>query len=110
MLQSAWLFIGLIAILTTGIAVSTRTRFVGVYEQSNSVAITSGIAGFISWMYLAYGSLDVVIVGDSVTYSFSMPAVTIFAIMMGIIPGLIALTGPANLIESRVRNPNSRDI
>lgn len=100
MLESAWLFIGLVAILATALTVIT---------SDDGTAIMAGVVGFITWGFFAFGSLDVRVVGDAVTYSFSMPAVTIFAVMMAMGPGYIALTGPIEII-ARADNPTTDEI
>lgn len=101
MLESAWLFIGLISAIATSGAVLTN---------DDALAIVLGIMGFFSWGAWTYGSLDVRVVGDSVTYSFTMPSVTLFGIIMLILPLYIALTGPIEAINSRVRNTQQEDV
>jgi len=100
MLQSAWLFIGACAVIATGVAVVTN---------DDGVAIVSGIVGFMSWGFWTYGTLNVVVVGDSVTYTFQLPAVTYFGVMMALIPGFIALTGPTQIIN-RARKPQTEEL
>lgn len=100
MLESAWIFIGVVAILATGAAVATT---------DDGVAIMAGVLGFITWGVWTYGSLDLRVVGDSVTYSFSMPSVTILGIALALIPGYIALTGPTEIIN-RHRQPDTEEL
>jgi len=100
MLESAWLFIGAVAVLVTAAAVLTT---------DDGVAIMAGVVGFILWGMWTWGSLDVRVVGDSVTYSFTMPGVTFVGIMLALIPGFIALTGPID-IAKRARTPEADDI
>jgi len=100
MLQSAWLFIGVAAIIWTGIA---------VYTSDDAAAILFGILGFVTWGAWTYGSLKITVVGDSVTYQFTMPAVTFVGICFALVPAFIALTGPINII-GRHDNPNPREI
>lgn len=99
MLQSAWLLIALIALSTTAVAVSTKSKGAAIWPNDDGVAIMSGVVGFISWGMVAFGAFDIRVVGDSVTYTFTMPYVAIFAVMMALIPGYIALTGPATIIR-----------
>lgn len=110
MLESAWHFVGVVAILATGIAVSTKTAVAGAYPNDDGIAIFSGIVGFLSWGTWTYGTLAVDIVtntGSTVTQS--MPALTYFGIAMALVPGYIALTGPAEII-SRYRDPQTKDV
>lgn len=99
MLQSAWLMITFVALCSTAVAVSTKTKGAALFPNDDGVAIYSGVVGFIAWGFVAYGSLDLTVVGDSVVHSFSMPEVTIFAVMMAIVPGFIALTGPVDIVR-----------
>lgn len=95
MLESTWLFIGTTALLATAFAVSTQTRMSRLYDRyADPIAMVGGVMAAISWGMLAYGSLDVEVVGDSVTYSFGQPAVTFWCLMMALPPLYVALTGP----------------
>lgn len=100
MLESAWLFIGVCAILATGLA---------LYTNDNGVAMMMGVLGFVTWGVWTFGTLDVTVVGDSTTYSFTMPAVTILGIVLALVPGFIALTGPIDLI-GRARRPEIDEV
>jgi len=110
LLESAWLFIGFVALCVTGVAVLTQTRGVALIPQDDAVAIVSGTVGFVSWAIWAYGAFDVRVVGDSVTYSFTMSPVAIFGVMMALIPAYVALTGPAEIIASRYKDPDAGEI
>jgi len=110
MLESAWLFTGVTAVLVTTVAVLTQTQGAALIPNDDGVAIISGVLGFISWGVFAFGALDVRVVGDSVTYSFGMPSIAIFATIMGLVPGYVALTGPAEIIASRYRNPSTDEL
>lgn len=95
MLESTWLTIAATAILTTVFAASTQTRVSGLYDEyADPIAMVGGLLGVASWGMLAYGSLDLRVVGDSVTYSFSQPGVTVWCLMMAVVPLYVALTGP----------------
>ena len=110
MLQSAWLFAGVVAVLSTGVAISTQTQTVAKGPSSDGLAIMSGIAGFISWGITAFGSLNVeVVTQDGSVTSFALPEVTLLCVMFALIPGYIALTGPADII-ARSREPQSREV
>lgn len=100
MLQSAWLFIGGLAVLTSAAAMLT---------QDDGQAIVVGVLGFISWGVFAYGSLDVRVVGDSVTYSFGEPAITVLAVAFSLLPAYVALTGPTELV-GRARDADPQDL
>jgi expansin (peptidoglycan-binding protein) len=111
MLESAWLFVGTVAILSTGVALSTKTEVAGLYGSDDGIAIFSGIVGFLSWGVWSYGALNLELVtntGEIVT--MAIPEVTYFGVAMALIPGYIALTGPAETISSRYRDTEAKDI
>lgn len=95
MIWVAWLFIGVVAILTTGATLAT---------DDDGAAILLGIAGFASWGMVAYGSFDVTMLSGGSEFSYTMPAVTIFAVGLSLIPLYIALTGPIDLV-TRATDP-----
>lgn len=100
MLESTYLFIGATALVATAFAVSTQTQAAAWYDQyADPIAMVGGLLGFFSWAMLAYGSLNVEVVGDAVTYSFSMPAVTFWCLGMAIPPLYVALTGPFEVVK-----------
>lgn len=110
MLESAWLFTGVVAVLTTGVALSTQTPTVAQNPQADGIAIMSGIAGFISWGIVAFGSLNIeVVTQDGTVEVFALPEIALLAVMFALAPGYIALTGPADII-ARSRDPSSRDV
>lgn len=110
MLESAWLMVGFIALVATGVAVTTKTQGAALFPNDDAVAIYSGLIGFVSWAIWTYGSLNVIVVGDAVTYSFSMPAVTFFGLAMSTIPGFIALTGPVSIARRAMDKPTAEDV
>jgi len=102
MLESTWLFLGTLATLSTLAAVLIPARL-------DTIAIVAGVVGFILWGMVAYGALNLVVVGDAVTYTFSMPPVTVVTAMISLLPGYVALTGPVDLI-AKARSPQAREI
>lgn len=99
MLESAWLFVGGLAVLAT---VGT------LLVQDDGLAIVAGVAGAVTWGVWTYGTLDIVVVGDSVTYTFTMPALTLLGVMFALVPSYVALTGPVELV-GRARNGASTE-
>lgn len=103
MLESAYLFVGFVAVLTTVLAASTQTRLAAGYgDYADPAAMVAGLLGTISWWMLAYGSLNVEVVGDSVTYTFSMAPITVWCLAFSIVPLIIALTGPLEVVKGAV--------
>lgn len=109
-LESTWLFIGLTALLMTAFAASTQTQAARLYSQyADPIAIVAGLLGTISWAMLAWGSLDVRVAAGGVTYSFTMPAVTIWCLAMAMVPLYVAVTGPLEVFK-RAENTSPEDI
>lgn len=92
MLESAWLFVGVLGAISSGISVMAQ-------EDEDELAMVFGTIGFVSWAIWSYGSLTVEVVGDGSVFEFAMPSLTFLGIAMALLPGYIALTGPIELIE-----------
>jgi len=88
------LFIGAVGVLLT---------FATVLTPDDGWAIVLGATGFVTWGLFAYSGLDIVVVTDATTYTFAEPVVVIFGLLMALIPGYVALTGPADIITSYAR-------
>ena len=89
MLLQAWLFIGVVALVASGVALMT---------SDDGLAVMTGILGFVTWGVWVFGSLNLSVVRDATVYTYSLPAVAIVGIAFAIIPGFIALTGPVEVI------------
>lgn len=91
MLESSWLFIGVVATLATSGAVLTSRE---------TIAMVLGAMGFISWGIWTYGTFEITVVDGGVTYAFTEPAVAVFGILMAMLPLYIVLTGPIELAKN----------
>lgn len=100
MLQSAWLFIGAIALIATISA---------VYTTQDGIAVISGVAGFLAWGVFTFGAFQVRVVTQCCVFTRTMPAAAILAVALSLIPAYIALTGPIELV-ARARNPDMEDV
>lgn len=69
-----------------------------------------GVIAFVGWGIVAYGSLNVEVVGGAVTYTYSMPYVAIFVAVFSLVPLYVALEGPAEAIGQRYSRPRTEDI
>lgn len=101
MIESVFLFVGAIGIISTIAAVLTR---------DNAVAIMAGVLGFITWGLWAFGAFNIETVtntGTIVTHSYAPLAY--FGILLALVPGYIALTGPVDIIN-RARQPDAKDL
>jgi len=111
MLQAAWLFVGLVALLSTGVAASTRTQAARLFPNSDGIAIFAGIIGFLSWGFWAFGCLNIEIAtNDGTLVTYQLPELAYLGVALALIPGYIALTGPANIITRSTDNPTTDDI
>jgi len=106
MLESAWLFIGLISLCVTGVAVLTQTQGAALIPNDDGVAIMSGTVGFVSWAIWTYGAFNIEVVTDNGVEAFTSTPVAIFGVLMALIPAYVALTGPAEIIASRYNKPD----
>jgi len=111
MLLSAWLFIGFVALSSTGVALSTQTTAATQMPADDGIAIISGVLGFLSWAMWSFGAFNIEIATDSgSTLSYTLPPVAILGIVLALLPGYIALTGPAEIIRRSVNNPDHREV
>lgn len=101
MWAGAWLFVGLVAILATGVA---------IFTDDDAVAIMFGVAGFVTWGVWTFGTLEISVVGGGdAPEMYQMPALTFLGVALALLPGYIALTGPIEVI-SRHRDTRMEDI
>jgi len=109
MILSAWLFVGAIAFVWTLVTVIAAAYADPRDRQGDAVAIIGGTLGTVLWGVWTYGTLEIVVVDSTTTYSFAHPELTILGIAMAMVPGYIALTGPIELIN-RAREPRTDEI
>lgn len=100
MLSTAWVMVGLVAILSTVGAVLT---------SDNGVAIVAGVVGFITWGIWSFGALDVTVVSSGGVETFSMPEIAFLGLMLALLPAYIALTGPVEIV-ARARSGDVDDL
>lgn len=58
----------------------------------------TSVLAFICYGVFTYGSLNVVVVGDSVTYQFQMPAVTMVGVALTVSSLFLVLSEPLDAI------------
>lgn len=100
MLLSAWLFVGVVALAASGVALAT---------SDDGLAVMTGILGFVTWGVWTFGALNLTVARDATVYTYSLPAVAIIGIAFALIPGFIALTGPVEVIGGW-RTVNQREV
>lgn len=106
MLESAWLFTGVIGILATA---STIYFAAANSPEDDAVVIASGAMGFITWGIWTYGTLNVEVVDGGAEFTFTMPELTLLGVALALIPGVLALTGPTEIV-SRYRDGDPREL
>jgi hypothetical protein len=109
MLESAWLFIGRIAFVWTLVTVAAAVYVDPVDTTGDALAMLGGVVGFVLWGVWTFGTLNIQVVAESVVYDFTHPELTILGVVLALVPGYIALTGPIELI-SRARDADVRDL
>ena len=100
MIVTAWIFVGVVAVLATGMALLT---------QDNGLAIMMGVLGFVSWGVWTFGSLNLQVVESTTIYQFSQPSVTMLGLALALVPGYIALTGPVEIVQ-RARRTRQEEV
>lgn len=109
MLESAWLFVGRIAMVWTILTVAAAVYVDPVDDTGDGLAIIGGVVGFVLWGIWTFGTLEIELVEGSSTYTFQHPELTILGVVLALVPGYIALTGPIELIN-RARQPTSDEL
>lgn len=109
MLESAWLFVGGVAFVWTLLTVIGAVVAAGRGETGDALATVAGVVGFVLWGVWSFGSLNIIVVGEVVTYHYAQPELALVGIVLALVPGYIALTGPIELI-SRWRETEPRDV
>lgn len=109
MLESAWLFVGRIAFGWTVLTLIGAVYFDADDDTGDGLAMIAGVVGFVLWGVWTFGTLEVEFVEGSTTYAFSHPSLTILGVVLALVPGYIAMTGPIELLN-RARQPSTDDI
>lgn len=109
MLESAFLFVGAIAFAWTLVTLLAATYATPAAGAGDGLATMAGVVGFVLWGVWTFGTLEIEVVADTTTYTFTHPELTFLGVALALVPGYIALTGPIELI-SRARNPSTDDI
>jgi len=108
MLESAWLFLGVLGTFWQLLSLGSMAAFSPEGDGSILQFFTSVLA-FICYGVFTYGSLNVVVVGDSVTYSFSMPSVTLVGLALTVSSLFLVLSEPINA-TGEYRGATQRDL
>jgi len=106
MLQSAWLFTGVLGVLATVASLLVSE------DSDDGLAIVTGIGGVVTWGVWTYGTINVEVVAhhNSHIHTFAMPELTLLGVMMALVPGYIALTGPVELVARASSNTRPEDV
>jgi len=106
-LESAWLLLGILGTFWQFLALGSMAYFSA--DDGSIFQFFTSVLAFICYGVFTYGSLNVVVVGDAVTYSFSMPAVTIVGLALTVSAVFLVLSEPVNAINA-YRNADVRDL
>lgn len=109
MLESAWLFVGRIAFLWTLVTLAGAVYVDGADKTGDTLATVAGSVGVVLWGVWTYASLGITVVDGTTTYRFEHPELVILGVVMALVPGYIALTGPIELFN-RYRQAGPEDL
>jgi hypothetical protein len=84
MIQSAWLFIGTVALLATAAAFRS---------EDNADATLFGAVGLVTWLVWAYGSLQIEVADGGVVFEFEAPAVALLGVVFAAPPAIVTILG-----------------
>lgn len=109
MLETAWLFVGRIAMVWTVLTLAAAVYIDPVDDTGDGLAIIGGVVGFVLWGVWTFGTFEVEVVDGGTTVTFTQPELAILGVVLALVPGYIALTGPIELIN-RARQPSTDEI
>lgn len=109
MLESGWLFVGRVAFVWTLVTVLGAVLVEPTDKAGDWLVTVGGGVGFVVWGVWTFGSLDVEVVSGGTVVTLAHPELTILGVVMAIIPGYLALTGPIEMI-SRARDTHMEDL
>lgn len=109
MLESGWLFLGRIAFVWTLLALLGAVYLDDRDETADGLIIVAGAVGVVLWGVWTFGALNIEVVDGGVAYEFTHPELAIVSVVMGVISGYLALTGPFDIIL-RARDAELRDL
>lgn len=95
MLESAWLFVGRVAFAWT-VLVAIAALWVNV--RDDLIVIVGGTAGFVMWGVWLFGALNVEVASNGTVLDFAMPPVAVLGLVMALVNGYLAITGPIEVI------------
>lgn len=109
MLESAWLFVGRVAVVWTLVALAASAYFDDGNGRADALCSNAGVVGFVLWGVWTYGTLDIEVVDGGTTVAFSHPELTILGVAMCLVPAYIALSGTLDLF-ARAKSPSVEDL
>ncbi len=109
MLESAWLFVGRIAFAWTVITLAAAVYADADSKAGDGVAIIAGVVGFVMWGVWTFATFKIEVVDGGATLTFTHPQLAILGVVLALVPGYIALTGPIDLVN-RARQPEMDEV
>lgn len=111
MYETHFLFLGTIAFLWTVLTALAASVLETADNSQDALAMVAGVIGFILWGVWSFAALNVQVIagGQTTATTYSSPELAIVGVMLALVPGWIALTGPFELV-SRWRDGNMDEL
>lgn len=108
MLESAWLLMGGLGTLWMLFSLISMTIF-HPSSGGSTIQFFTAVLAFICYGVFTYGSLDVTVVGDSVTYSFTMPTISLAGLVLTVASLFLVLSEPIDAL-SQWKRPDPEEL
>lgn len=109
MLESAWLFLGLMAFVMTLVALFAPAWATARGGDGDGLAIICGVVGFVLWGVWTFGTLEIVVISQGSELVYAESELTFLGVILALVPGYVALTGPIELV-GRAFDPTLDDL
>lgn len=86
----AWVFLGLVALVTTVITLTTT---------DDQTAIITGLMATTGWALWAYSALNITVYSQGTLFTESYPSMALFGLLLAVPNLFVALTGPLALAK-----------
>lgn len=110
MIESAFLFVGVVALVWTLATLAAAVVANNGNPAADALASNAGVVGFVLWGVWTFGSLNIEVANGTTVYTFTHPELALVGIVMALVCGYVAITGPLDLIYRAMASPGQRDL